>query len=367
MNQTGNPMHVAIRADASLQIGTGHVMRCLTLAVGLAKLGAQVDFICRAHPGNLIALIEQRGFRVMTLPFESRGDKLSVDKPDHAHWLGCDWQTDAQQCCDAISPNVDWIIVDHYALDQPWEAIMHEKCARMMCIDDLADRPHDCDLLLDQSLGRRNQDYATLVSQHAKLLLGPQYALLRPEFAQWRDTSLARRENPQLRHILITMGGVDADNVTGRVLSALQGIGIETLDQITVVLGPHAPWRDYVLAKARNMSVPTRVLTGVDNMAELMTSCDLAIGAGGSTTWERCALGVPAFQIELAKNQQFISSAVQHAGAALLLGVDDLESEISRLLLSKSIFSILKSLSDRSATVADGSGVEATLEFLDWS
>lgn len=367
MNQTASSMRVVIRADASLQIGTGHVMRCLTLATGLVDRGEQVDFICRAHQGNLIALIEQRGFRVITLPFASGGEKPSVNRSDHAHWLGCDWKTDAQQACEAISGNVDWIIVDHYALDQRWETMMREKCTRMMCIDDLADRPHDCDLLLDQSLGRRNQDYATLISKQTKLLLGPKYALLRPEFAQWRDTSLVRRANPQLRHILVTMGGVDADNVTGRVLSALKSIDVKTLEQITVVLGPHAPWRNNVLAKARNMSVPTRVLTGVDNMAELMTSCDLAIGAGGSTTWERCALGVPAFQIELAKNQQFISSAVQYAGAALLLGIDDLEHEISRLLLSTSTSSVLKRLSDRSATVADGSGVEATLEFLDWS
>ena len=152
MNQASNPMHAVIRADASLQIGTGHVMRCLTLAAGLAERGAQVDFICRAHQGNLVALIEQRGFRVITLPLEFGGEKASPDQPAHAHWLGCDWQTDAEQSRDAISGTVDWIIVDHYALDHRWETMMRAKCALIMCFDDLADRSLDCDLLLDQSL-----------------------------------------------------------------------------------------------------------------------------------------------------------------------------------------------------------------------
>lgn len=367
MNQTANPMHVVLRADASLQIGTGHVMRCLTLAAGLAKLGTKVDFICRVHQGNLIALIEQRGFRVITLPLETGDGKSSLNQPSHAHWLGCDWQTDAQQSCDAISGTVDWIIVDHYALDQRWETMMRKKCTRIMCIDDLADRPHDCDVLLDQSLGRCYQDYVGLVSKRAKLLLGPKYALLRPEFAQWRDTSLLRRENPQLSHILVTMGGVDADNITGRVLSTLQGVDIETLDQITVVLGPHAPWHDQVTRQAADMPVPTQVLSGVDNMAELMTLCDLAFGAGGSTTWERCTLGIPTIQIELAMNQKFISSAVHGAGAALVVGVDELEHEISNLLVEASTSSILQNLSRCAAAVADGSGVEATLDFIKWS
>lgn len=367
MDQGYNPMRVVIRADASLRIGTGHVMRCLTLAKGLADRGAQVDFICRAHQGNLIALIEQHGFGVITLPFASLGDKASLDLPAHSHWLGCDWHTDAQQSSDAISGTVDWVIVDHYALDHRWETTMRAKCARIMCLDDLADRSHDCDLLLDQSLGRCNQDYVQLVPRQARLLLGPKYALLRLEFAQWRDASLARRATPQLRHILVTMGGVDADNVTGRVLAALQGDKTTTLDKITVVLGPHAPWREQVRKQAADMPVHTQVLSGVDNMAELMTACDLAIGAGGSTTWERCALGVPTIQIELALNQKFISSSIQAAGVALITNIDEFTHEISALLNDVSTSNILKNLSVRSAEIADGSGVEVILDVLKWS
>ena len=150
-------------------------------------------------------------------------------------------------------------------------------------------------------------------------MLGPKYALLRPEFAQWRDASLVHRETPQLRHILMTMGGVDADNVTGRVLAALQGDKTTKLDKITVVLGPHAPWREQVKKQAAEMPVPTQVLSGVDNMAELMASCDLAIGAGGSTAWERCALGVPSILIILAENQRTIGLSLQKSGAAFVI------------------------------------------------
>lgn len=365
MNQTANPMHVVIRTDASLQIGTGHVMRCLTLAAGLAKLGTQVDFICRLHQGNLIALIEQRGFRVIALPLETGDGKSSLNQPAHAHWLGCDWQTDAQHSRDAISGTVDWIVVDHYALDHRWETTMRDKCALMMSIDDLADRPHDCDLLLDQSLGRRNQDYATLVSEKAGLLLGPKYALLRPEFTHLRNTSLARRESPHLRHILVSMGGVDADNVTGRVLTALQGSGITTLDEITVVLGPHAPWCDQVTRQAADMPVPTQVLSGVDNMAELMTLSDLAIGAGGSTTWERCALGVPSILIILAENQRNISRSLHQSGAAFVIDADKhFCSSIRDALRLCGDLGNLRNCVKACATICDGAGCERVVSNL---
>ena len=342
-------------------------MRCLSLAAGLANRGARVEFICRAHDGNLIDLIKQRGFQVISLPATPWDRKISPDLPAHAHWLGCDWQTDARQCRDAMADVVDLIIVDHYALDQRWETALRDKCARIMCIDDLADRPHDCDLLLDQSLGRNVDDYSGLIPEHAQQLLGPKYALLRPEFSQWRTASLARRKTPKLGHILITMGGVDANNITGRVLSAVQGCDVPTLDRITVLLGPHAPWRDDVHDMAAKMKVATQVLSGVDNVAELMTSCDLAIGAGGSTTWERCSLGVPTIQIELALNQKFINTAISNLGAARIISMDKLDNQIAMLLEQLSTTDCLKNLSARAATVSDGCGVEKTLEYLKWS
>ena len=150
MTKTAFPIRVLIRTDASLQIGIGHVMRCLTLATALAKRGAQVQFMCRTHDGHLIDLIKERGFAVISLPKDAIfcADKRQY-MPDYSNWLGCHWQTDVNQCRAAITDMVNWIIVDHYALDHRWEAAMRDQSQRMICIDDLADRQHDCDVLLD--------------------------------------------------------------------------------------------------------------------------------------------------------------------------------------------------------------------------
>jgi UDP-2,4-diacetamido-2,4,6-trideoxy-beta-L-altropyranose hydrolase len=357
------PIRVVIRTDASLQIGTGHVMRCLTLATELLERGAEVQFMCRLHDGHLIDFIKGRGFAVVALP---KGASLRAvgtkDMLDHGHWLGCDWQTDVDQCSAAISAPVDWIIVDHYALDHRWETAMRDQSNQIMCIDDLADRQHDCDVLLDQSLGWCHENYRGLVPEHARLFLGPEYALLRPEFVQWRAVSLARRVTPQLRHILISMGGVDAGNVSGRVLRVLQDIEIVTLDRVTVVLGPLAPWWHYVLAEAKKMPVPTRVLSGVDNMAELMTSCDLAIGAGGSTTWERCALGVPSILFILAKNQRNIVYSMEKASAAYVVATDaPINRTVREAVVTLENSETLRSYSMAAAKICDGRGIERVI------
>lgn len=356
------PKRVLIRTDASLQIGTGHVMRCLALAAKLANHGAQVKFICRIHDGHLIDFIKGSGFEVISLPKSAKyfADECK-DTVDHSHWLGCDWQVDVNQCRAQLTDNVDWMIIDHYALDYRWETEMRDKSKYIMCIDDLADRKHDCDVLLDQSLGRCENDYSKLVPNHANMLLGPKYALLRPEFAEWRPTSLARRENPRLRHILITMGGVDADNVTGSVLRALQSIDIPTLAQVTVVLGKNAPWRNAIMAQAKRLSVPTSVRSGVDNMAELMTSCDLAIGAGGSTTWERCALGVPSILAILAENQRNIAELMMNASAAVTVDITgSIDSAIRKAVMEFGSSSDLQSCAMACAAICDGEGITRT-------
>src|SRR5690606_16519294 len=287
---TGCRMKVVFRADASLEIGSGHVMRCLTLAEALKAIGAECHFVCREHPGHLNDHIRQRGFPVTSLPvtdYNPVGDPVPV----HAPWLGCDWQTDSQQTSDILaSIHPDWLVVDHYALDYRWEASLKNFYSRLLVIDDLADRHHDCDLLLDQNLGREAQDYFGLVPDNCALLIGPQYALLRPEFSELRDYSLSRRTQPALRQLLITMGGIDKDNVTGKVLTALQSSPLPEDCKILVILGATAPWLDQVRSLAEQMPWHTEVRVNVGNMAQCMADSDLAIGAAGSTSWERCCL-----------------------------------------------------------------------------
>lgn len=361
-----NLFTVMFRTDASLEIGTGHVMRCLTLALGLLEKGASISFLCREHEGNLIELIRSHGFLVHVLPLLSQFDyreRHPIDPP-HAEWLGCTWQVDVVQCRAFLSDPVDWIIIDHYALDSRWENAMRDKCYKMMCIDDLADRVHECDVLLDQSFNRRPSDYLNLVSSDTQMLLGPRYALLRLEFAQWREISLTRRQSPELRHILVTMGGVDRDNVTGRVLNALQHCRLPNVEKTTVILGTHAMWRDEVNAAANKMKMPTAVLSGVINMAELMTSSDIVIGAGGSTTWERCSLGVPTITVILAENQKDMAFKMQNSGATVVLFADNyFENNLCYEILNMSKKK-LENMSSISRGITEAKGVRYICEAL---
>ncbi len=366
-------MHFAIRVDASIQMGSGHVMRCLTLADALKAQGAACHFISRPHPGHLLELIRQRGFVVTALPAElppppanTQVASERLKEPAHAPWLGCDWQTDAEQTRAILAKlQPDWLVVDHYALDQRWEAALLSYCQKLMVIDDLADRPHQCDLLLDQNLGRQPQDYANLVPAQCKVLAGPQYALLRPEFAALRAYSLQRRQQPALKQVLITMGGVDQPNATCQVLEALKGCALPQDCRISVVMGLQAPWLLQVRAQAKDMPWPTEVLVNISDMAQRMADSDWAIGAAGSTSWERCCLGLPSLILVLAENQQAVAAALQNAGAIIAVkSISDLQRILENSLLSENGDTLLRQLSLAAAQVADGLGVISVSGFI---
>jgi UDP-2,4-diacetamido-2,4,6-trideoxy-beta-L-altropyranose hydrolase len=363
---------IAFRTDASLLMGSGHVMRCLTMADALKAQGAQCHFISRAHPCHLLELIRQRGFDFTVLPAEllappaahiqAVGD--SAKEPDHASWLGCDWQTDAEETrAVLVKLQPDWLVVDHYGLDHRWETALRPHYQKLMVIDDLADRPHQCDLLLDQNLGRQPQDYANLVPAQCKVLTGPQYALLRPEFAALRAYSLQRRQQPVLKQVLITMGGVDQPNATGQVLQALKGCTLPQDCRISVIMGLQAPWLQQVRAQAQAMPWPTEVLVNVSDMARRMADSDLAIGAAGSTSWERCCLGLPTLMVVLADNQKDAAVHLEHAGAAYCLTLDtqlhqQLHDRTQRLLNQPEG---LNQMAIHASRITDGAGVERVM------
>ena len=351
-------MKIVIRADASIEIGIGHIMRCLTLADALQKQGAEVSFICRAHEGNLIQYIEDKGFIVFPLELSLAEEKLSyhIDSTTLAHqsWLGTTQNDDANVCqpiLEKICP--DWLLVDHYALDYRWQNQLKEKYKKLMVIDDLADRKHDCDLLLDQTFGRKEEDYADLVPSYCSLLLGAHFALLRPEFSQWRESSLLRRARPELKNILISMGGIDKKNLTGQVLEALKKCTLPSDLTITVVLGAATPNIDTIKKLAVTMPNITNIKVNVENMAELMANADLAIGAAGATTWERCCLGLPSIQLVIADNQKFIAKNLSKVN--VIEYIEDLSTLPLRL---NEIDKKLNKLSLLSSTVTDGSGSE---------
>lgn len=351
-------MKVVIRADASLDMGSGHVMRCLTLADVLTAQGHEITFICRAHDGHLAAVIGQKGFAVQLLVKGQTND--FTKKYAHSDWLGVSEADDFAACQPFLTDlQPDWLIIDHYALGKDWEQRAKHllPTLKILVIDDLADRAHDCEMLLDQNFGRNSQDYHSLVPKHCQCLVGSRYTLLRPEFAEWRHVSLTRRQKvatPQ--SILINLGGVDKDNVTLQVLEALQATmkTHQLAFTITVVMGKTAPHSASVQAFARQMK-NCQVLINATNMAELMAQADIAIGASGSTTWERCCLGVPMVLLVLADNQRLIADAL--AAQKLVKVVENLSDLTQNLpaLLAKLTTDYHK-LSRQSATLVDGQG-----------
>jgi UDP-2,4-diacetamido-2,4,6-trideoxy-beta-L-altropyranose hydrolase len=369
-------MKVVFRTDASLQIGTGHVMRCLTLVEALTAKGAECQFICRAHEGNLIEVICGKGFIVHTLPIvpdarvarTAHGPKAPTTDLVHHPWLAATQAQDSEACAPILAAkHPDWLIVDHYALDASWERALAPHYRKLMVIDDLADRNHACDLLLDQTFGRDAADYSHLVPADCRLLCGSQYALLRPEFAALRSYSLQRRARPALRELLITMGGVDKDNATGQVLQALRACPLPADCRITVVMGATAPWLEEVRTQAQEMPWLTRVRVGVSDMAQLMANSDLAIGAAGATSWERCCLGVPTIMLVLAENQLKVAEGLEQVGAAALLtsppsAVYQLAPLLGALASNPQK---LHAMSKSAAAIVDGTGTHSITTLLE--
>lgn len=361
----------AFRVDASIDIGTGHVMRCLTLADALKAKGASCHFISRSHSGNLLDDIHHRGFAVSELTVcENIEQSLSESEaplPSHAGWLGCDWMMDAHQTGEILAElKTDWLIVDHYALDARWENAIKPYCRKIMVIDDLADRHHVCHFLLDQNLGRIKHDYTGLVPEYCTVLVGPQYALLRPEFAGLREYSLNRRENSKLKNLLVSLGGVDKHNATGTILKALKICLLPADCRIIIVLGANAPWLDEIRTIAEQMPWKTEVLVNINDMAQQMADADLAIGAAGGTSWERCCLGLPTLLVVLAENQWFVASSLHSAEAAKLIGDEstldqDLVPAVAEIRSNK----LLSQMSHNASKLTDGLGVIRIVQHLE--
>lgn len=362
-------MDVLIRADASIDIGTGHVMRCLALAEALRAKGATCGFICRRHEGNLIDLIQRQGFEVHGLSIlkervgEDSGNGL---REQYEKWLGADWASDARQTREILGGNrtVDWMIVDHYALDSRWERELRASCRRVMVIDDLADRPHECDLLLDQNLGRLSGDYADLVSGRCRVLAGPQFALLRQEFAALRRPSTERRETSSFKRLLVSMGGVDKGNATGQVLETLKQCSLPSDSRVTVALGAHAPSLQEVSRLAASMPWKTEVRVDIKDIGNVMAESDLAIGAAGTMAWERCCLGLPTLAIVLADNQRRGAEALAACGAAFILDLGSLASELPEKLALLLSGDNLKQMQRACLAVTGGNGIDEVVELL---
>ena len=352
-------LQIVFRTDASLTIGTGHVMRCLTLAGALAKTGANVSFICREHEGHFCDLIEERGFAVHRLPAPAENFTTEAT-PAHASWLGATWQEDAGQTGAVIKSlgiKPDWLVVDHYALDSRWEHALRPLVGRIFVIDDLADRIHDCDLLLDQNLFADMQTrYAGRVPEDCRLLLGPEYALLQPIYAELHDR-IPPREGP-VRRILISFGGADRDNLIGRALAAFLSLNRPDID-VDVVISDSSPYAPGIRAQTAGQA-NIHLHGTLPTLAPLMAKADFAIGAAGTTSWERLCLGLPALVVTLAENQRPIADELQRVGLVRWLGHKDEVSEqsISQALAELFEEGIAEEWSLRCRSTVDGKGAD---------
>lgn len=308
-------MNIIFRVDASIKMGTGHVMRCRTLANELRRQGAHVHFVTRAHFGHLGDLLSNENFKVSLLP---RPTGVHDCENQYLEWLGVSQLEDAVQTIAILGhQSCDWLIVDHYGLDQVWELQLKSHTRKLMVIDDLANRTHDCDVLLDQNYVAGFQDrYRHLVPANCQLLLGPRYALVSPEYGQYRDPAVRRPD--KIRRILVFMGGTDNQNTTGKVLIALSAPRFASLD-VDLVIGVNSVHKASLIEQAK--ARPNTHIHGPRaHLADLMAVADLAIGAGGATSWERLSMGLPSIVISIAENQVATCEALAACEAILYLG-----------------------------------------------
>lgn len=351
-------MRVVIRTDASIQIGSGHVMRCLTLADQLRTKGAEVTFICRDHPGHMNDIIEKRGFVVHRLPLVD-ADRSNALESEYARWLAVPVEIDAFETCAWLkdqNPVIDLLVVDHYGLASEWERAARPFVSRIMVIDDLANRKHDCDLLLDQNYWERSSTrYDGLVPVDCQLLLGPKYAMLRPEFIHARQQ--LRKRDGIVRRVFVFFGGCDPSNETAKTLEAIRIANLENI-VFDIVVGDSNPHKESIEEQCQSLP-NTKFHCQIGNMAELMAQADLAIGAGGTTTWERCCLGLPSIIIAVAANQVPIGQEAERLGIAAYLGTagEVLSTDIAeKLLYLVAHPDLVRVMSEQSLSHVDGRG-----------
>lgn len=337
-------MLVAFRTDASPGIGTGHVMRCLALAEALGP-GNECVFLCRDQElGALADRIDAGGHKLLRLQ-----------------------EGTADECGRKLRPfgKVDWLVVDHYQLDRAWEAEMRSASQRILVIDDLANRVHDCDLLLDANYHPDEPErYDDLVPSHCERLLGPRYALLRSEFSALGASGPTDPKIASSVRILVMFGGADADNLTGRTIDAIAGLGLDA--HIDVVAGPLYPF--IADLEQRLTQLPSATLHHAPgNIAELMAAADLAVGSPGTTSWERCALALPTIAIAVADNQEAMAQQLGLWGAHLYLGRHgelrdgDLQTAI-RLMAGNTTMRL--AMARRAREITDGRGAQRVVRHM---
>ena len=340
-------MRVLIRADASPTIGSGHIARCLTLARVLRKQGSHVAFACRRLPGHRLDALAAEGFETFALP-----DFYPDEDPQQAIESMLPWQADIEELDALLAGHAafDWIIADHYGLDHQWQTAARRWAPRIAAVDDLATRRYSVDLLLNQNLSGLSANYAPLLPEGCRTLLGPRYAMLREEFV-----CPAIAIKPKARRVLVNFGGFDAAMQTHHAMLALKDFAELEVDFVAGADNP--AWTQMQALAATRPH--WRLHSFVSDFQQRMTAADLFIGAGGGTSWERAALGLPTLCIAVSNNQQANGEVMAAAGAHVFMGareqvsVEQLRDAIGFVVDN---FYLRQSLAERSRQLVDGRG-----------
>ncbi|MBU0630358.1 MAG: UDP-2,4-diacetamido-2,4,6-trideoxy-beta-L-altropyranose hydrolase [Candidatus Margulisbacteria bacterium] len=344
-------MKVFFRVDASKNIGIGHLMRCLTLATALVEKGVKVSFICRELQGEVHGVVESKGIKVHKLPGKSAGALAAGGE-------------ETKNIMSNETSGPDWLVVDNYALDENWESQMRPYVKNIMVIDDLADRSHNCDVLLDQNYFENLENrYDGLVPVGCAKYLGPKYALLRKEFLAVERKSPGQSD--LVGRVLISFGGADPTNETVKSLNALMKLeGFSpAIDVVIGVLNPNKKAIEQLCANFPGAVVHYQV----NNIAQIMAKADIAIGSGGATTWERCYLGLPTITLVLAENQAKIATDLAAQNVIVNMGWHANVTSDGLALAIKNLVSDSgkrRKMSAKGRLLVDGKGVERMISVM---
>lgn len=362
---------VIIRVDGSVQIGTGHVMRCLTLADAMAFRGISCLFLARNLTEQLVDRIVTGGHRLVQLTAD--GPRPAAGQGSYGEWLGTTQEHDAAASVAAITGEGGaplLVIVDHYGLDEVWEKVVAAGISvPIFALDDL-ERRHECVFLLDTTFGKPPDAYQSLVPAHCRVMIGSDHALLRPDFLKYRVKSLERLDRAfsygvPVRDILISMGGADARDATGWMIDGLAPLARKNDVRLHALVGAAYPHGAELDRRASGLDGRLEVYRDIKDVAALLARVDLCVGASGSSVWERCCLGIPAINLVLAENQTSIGRILSDAGIVADGGVFEpagnpgtwSQINVEPLLYMRQ----LQSMSLRAREVVDGYGVQRVL------
>ena len=350
-------MEIAIRTDASHAIGSGHLMRCLALARELREVGWKVVFISSGREKKWIDLIKGNKFECEVIDSSlDLGHSLHVDSEEPEGY----WQQDAVETKQVLkNRRIGWLIVDHYGLGSYWESALRACTKNIMVIDDLADRKHDCDILVDCIYGRTHDDYFGLVPSKCQMLLGTKYALIRPEFCELRNEALKRRsDHKSIQRVLVSLGGVDKGNLTEKVVDILQLIDWHTSIELDIVVGHGYQQISRIKKQIESIPFKAKLNIGVSDMATRIFNAEIGVGTFGVSTWERFCLGLPSVNIVSEANQLEAVAKLDQLECAGIVHMHSLEEQIrSTINEIVSDTKIYRQLTKSCSRLIDGRGL----------